>query len=245
MSENILATIGDINITDENVNAFIQNLPAEQQMYADNPQFRQQCLDQVIAAHLFAKLAEEEALDQTEEFEKIMNNARKDILANMAVTKVLKDIAVSEEECRKFYDENPHHFAQGPSVSAKHILVDSEDDCKAILSAILAGEKSFEDAAKESSTCPSGQRGGDLGSFGRGQMVPEFEVAAFEAEIGKVVGPVKTQFGYHLIKVEKKEEGSVVPFENVAGQIKANLLQEKQGEVYMAKTAELRKKYMV
>ena len=245
MSEQrVLATIGDIEITDDNVNAFIQNLPAEQQMYADNPQFRQQCLDQVIAGYLFAKLAEEEALNETEEFMKIMNNARKDILANLAVNKVLKDIDVTEEECRKFYEENPQHFEQGPTVSAKHILVDSEDSCKAILNTINSGEKSFEQAAQESSTCPSSARGGDLGSFGRGQMVPEFEVAAFDAEIGQIVGPVKTQFGYHLIKVESKNEGSAVPFENVVGQIKANLLQQKQGDVYMSKTAELRRKYM-
>ncbi len=70
----------------------------------------------------------------------------------------------------------------------------------------LSGEKVFEDAAKEFSTCPSGQRGGDLGEFGKGQMVKEFEDAAFAAEIGHVVGPVKTQFGYHLIKVEEKKK---------------------------------------
>ena len=102
----------------------------------------------------------------------------------------------------------------------------------------------FEAAASESSTCPSGAQGGDLGEFGRGQMVPEFEQAAFAAEIGQVVGPVKTQFGYHLIKVEQKNEAAVVAYEEVAERIKSSLLQKKQNEAYTAKAMELREKYM-
>lgn len=245
MSEQrVLATIDGIAVTDAEVNAFIKNLPAEQQMYAENPQFRQQCLEQIVSVYLYAKLAEEEQLDQTDEFKKILENAKKDILAQLTVNTVLRDITVSEEEARKFYEENPQHFAKGMTVSAKHILVDSEETCKAILASLQNGEKSFEDAAKEFSTCPSSARGGDLGEFGRGQMVPEFEQAAFAAEIGQIVGPVKTQFGCHLIKVEKKDDGSVVPYESAAEQIKANLLQQKQNEVYFAKTKELRQKYM-
>lgn len=242
--QNVLAQIGSFTVTEAEVDAFIRNLPSEQQMYASNPQFREQCLEQVIAGYLFAKLGEDEALDQTDEFKKIMENARKDILAQLAVNKVLEGLSVSDEEARAFYDENPHHFLKGPSVSAKHILVDDESRCREILASIESGDSSFEDAAMAHSSCPSSARGGDLGEFGRGQMVPEFETAAFDAAVGEVVGPVKTQFGYHLIKVEKKDEGSAVPFEQVEGQIKANLLQQKQNSVYLGKTQELRRKYM-
>ena len=75
-------------------------------------------------------------------------------------------------------------------------------------------------------------------------MVPEFENAAFDAEIGALVGPVKTQFGYHLIKVENKQEATVVPFEQVAPQISMSLQQQKQGEAYGAKVEELKAKYL-
>ena len=85
-------------------------------------------------------------------------------------------------------------------VHAAHILVKKEDEAKSLLSRINGGE-SFEELAKKSSQCPSGKTGGDLGWFRRGQMVKEFEDAAFDGQKGKVVGPVKTQFGYHLIKI--------------------------------------------
>jgi peptidyl-prolyl cis-trans isomerase C len=85
-------------------------------------------------------------------------------------------------------------------VHAAHILVPKEDKAKELLAKINAGE-SFGELAKKFSTCPSGKKGGDLGWFTRGKMVREFEKAAFEAKKGQVVGPVKTDFGYHLIKV--------------------------------------------
>lgn len=97
--------------------------------------------------------------------------------------------------------------AEDPSlyktVRASHILVDSEDQAWAIKSRITEGEN-FETLAKEYSKCPSKEKGGDLGYFNRGQMVPEFEYAAFSTPIGEVSDPVKTRFGWHLIKVTRK-----------------------------------------
>ena len=243
-NEKILATVGGVNITDAEVDAFIESLPQEQKVYAAIPQFRQQCLEQLISVQLYALMAEEEKMDETEEFERIIAGARKEILANMAMKKVLGGIEVTDEECRDFYEKNPQHFNKGESVRAKHILVETEEKSLELLEAITAGEMSFEDAAKTCSTCPSGQQGGDLGNFTRGQMVPEFDAAAFTAEVGHIVGPVKTQFGYHLIRVEEKNESAATPYEQVAEMIKSNLTMQKQNELYMAKTAELKAKYM-
>ena len=83
-------------------------------------------------------------------------------------------------------------------VRASHILVETEQQAKDLQSQIVAGGN-FSKLAEQFSKCPSGKNGGDLGMFGRGQMVPEFEIAAFNNPVGKVVGPVKTQFGYHLV----------------------------------------------
>lgn len=91
-------------------------------------------------------------------------------------------------------------------VSAKHILIkgDSLEQLKDIKQAIDSGVTTFEEAAKNFSDCPSGKKGGDLGFFEKGMMVKPFEEAAFNAEKGQIVGPIKTDFGYHLIKVEDK-----------------------------------------
>ena len=245
MSEKtILATVGGISITDAEVDTFIASLPKEQQPYASNPQFRKQCLDQIVNMYLFAKMGEDEKLDETEEFLKLLETAKRELLSHVAMNKAIADVAVTEEEAKEFYEINKSHFMKDATVRAKHILVEKEEDCQAILTSINNGEKTFEDAAKEFSTCPSKAQGGDLGAFGRGQMVKEFEDAAFDAEAGAIVGPVKTQFGYHLIKVEEKNEASVMPFEEVGERIRTNLLQRKQSEVYMAKLAELREKYV-
>ncbi len=91
------------------------------------------------------------------------------------------------------------------SASARHILVDSEDKCNELKQKIEAGTD-FADVAKEHSSCPSGAQGGDLGRFGPGQMVPEFDKVVFSADVNTVQGPVKTQFGYHLLEVTDRED---------------------------------------
>lgn len=244
MSQEILATVAGETITQAEFDAFLQTVPRDRQAYISNPQFRQQCLEQLIALRLYAKLGEELELDKTQEFEKILVNAKRDILAQMAMAEVMKNIAVTTEEAKDYYKANPQQFKKEPAVKAKHILMDSEDACTLVLESIINGEKAFEIAAQESSTCPSGANGGDLGMFGRGQMVKEFEDAAFEAEIGHVVGPVKTRFGYHLIKVEEKSDALDTPFDEVMDQIKMNLIQQKQNAAYIDKAQELRAKYV-
>ena len=90
------------------------------------------------------------------------------------------------------------------TASARHILVDSEAKCNELKEQINSGAMTFEQAAKENSTCPSGANGGDLGTFSQGQMVPEFDKVVFNDEVGVVHGPVQTQFGYHLLEVTSR-----------------------------------------
>jgi len=90
------------------------------------------------------------------------------------------------------------------TASARHILVNNEALCNELKEKINSGELTFEEAAKNNSTCPSGAQGGNLGTFGQGQMVPEFDKVVFNDEVGVVHGPVKTQFGYHLLEVTER-----------------------------------------
>ena len=99
-----------------------------------------------------------------------------------------------------FYSIAPPFLYMTTQARASHILVKTEDQANQILKRLNDGEE-FDKVARRFSSCPSGKQGGDLGWFGKGMMVPEFEKIAFEEQVGKVVGPVKTQFGYHVIKV--------------------------------------------
>ena len=89
------------------------------------------------------------------------------------------------------------------SAAARHILVESESDCQKLIDDINGGSD-FAEVAREHSKCPSGKQGGDLGTFGPGQMVPEFDTAVFNGEVGAVQGPIKTQFGYHVLQVTER-----------------------------------------
>ncbi|MBR5219148.1 MAG: peptidylprolyl isomerase [Clostridia bacterium] len=141
---------------------------------------------------------------------------------------------------KAFYDENKDNFVSGESVNASHILVDSEEKATELLLKINAGEVSFEDAARSESSCPSSENGGNLGEFTKGQMVPEFDEAVFAMEAGEIKGPVKTQFGYHLIKLNAKNEAKVYDFEEIKGQIKEMVMKEKQQKAYQSKLSQLK-----
>jgi len=92
------------------------------------------------------------------------------------------------------------------TATARHILVEDEQICNDLKKQIQSGETTFEEAAQSYSECPSGNEGGDLGSFGKGAMVPEFDAVVFNDEVGVVHGPVKTQFGYHLLEVTSRKD---------------------------------------
>ena len=184
-------------------------------------------------------------LDKTEEYKSALEQMERDLLTQMTINKVLSDVTVTDADAETFYNEHAEEFKTPETVSSKHILVDSEEKAKEIKEKISNGEMSFEEAAGQFSTCPSGQQGGDLGEFGRGMMVPEFEDAAFALELNIVSEPVKTQFGYHLIKTEAKNEASVAKFEDVKEQIIGNLMQQAQQNKYAQLMKELEAKYEV
>lgn len=243
MNNDVIAVVAGNEITETDFAAFTKNLPAQQQEYLQNPEAVAYFKEQFVALHLFAEYGREEKLTETEEFKAIMKQTERDVLSQLVMQKIFKDIQITDEDAQAYYDANKEKFQKPETVSAKHILMDTEDTLETIKKDIENGVITFEDAAKENSTCPSGQKGGDLGEFGRGQMVKEFEDAAFAAKIGEVVGPVKTQFGYHLIKVEKRSDAAIAPFTDVKENVKNTLLREKQQEAYNKTLAQLKEKY--
>ena len=244
MENKVLATVNGIDITDEILDTTIQSLAPERRGYFESEYGRKQLLDQLISVELINAFGTEIGLDNDPQFMSQVEQALKDIKYSFTMNKILSTITIEEDEAKEVYAAHPERYQGQESIKASHILVDDEKIAKDIITKIESSELTFEDAAKEYSSCPSSEQGGDLGEFGRGMMVKEFEDAAFAAEVGHVVGPVKTQFGYHLIKVEDKKEAGESSLEEVKDQIRAELSQKKQEEAYRAKVDELKKKYM-
>ena len=113
MSEKVLAKVAGREITEAEFQAYLQGIPREQQAYASNPQYRDQYLDQLISLHMFAQLGEDNHLEETEDFKKILESARRDILAQLAMRDVLKTVSVSDEEIKDYYEANPKQFTKG------------------------------------------------------------------------------------------------------------------------------------
>lgn len=239
MDNKILATVGGVNITEEEVSEAIIAMGQRGQSL-NNPQGRAMVLEQLINRKLLLAGARKELLEFDPEFKKQLNIMKEELLTKFAISKAIESVKVSDEEAKAFYDENPDNFVSGQTVTASHILVDSEEKANEIKADIDAGNVTFADAAKQFSSCPSKENGGELGAFGQGQMVKEFEDAAFSATVGEVTSPVQTQFGWHLILVTEKSESSVMVFDEIKDQLKEQLLAEKQQKAYASKINQLK-----
>ena len=243
-NNNVLAVVGGKQITDADVDAMIASMGQQGQAYM-SPQGRAMILEELIAQKLLLLDATRNLFEREPAFKEQLARVKEDLLINYAVGKVVSGVRVTDDEAKKFFDENPDQFMGQETVSASHILVDSEEKANELLAKITAGEISFEDAARENSSCPSSREGGSLGEFGRGQMVPEFDSACFEMEVGEVRGPVQTQFGYHLIRLDGKKAAEPLHFGDVREAITRQLTMEKQQAAYRSKINQLKILYPV
>lgn len=244
MENKVLAIAAGNEITEKDLNALISRYPEQQRAAFASEGAKKNLLEQLISFELFNKFGKEMELDKTEEFKEALENVTKEILTSMAMNKALGDVTVTEEDAKKYYDENKDAFSVPPTVSARHILVSTEEEANKVREEINNG-LSFADAAMKYSSCPSKEQGGNLGEFSKGMMVPEFEKASFDAEIGAISEPVKTQFGYHLIVVDSKNEGSVKSFEEVKNSVVNELLKKAQHKKYEDLLQQLEGKYGV
>ncbi|EOD01595.1 peptidylprolyl isomerase [Caldisalinibacter kiritimatiensis] len=244
MSNNkVLATVNGVEITEKDLNSLLQSL-GQQRMQFESPEGRKRLLQELINQELFYLDAIENGLDEEEQFKKELEQTTRNLLKQYAIRKLLNQVKVDEQEVIDYYEQNKERFKTPETVKASHILVKDENKVDEILNELNNG-LSFEEAAEKYSSCPSKTNGGDLGYFSRGKMVPEFENAAFNMEKGEVKGPVKTQFGYHIIKLTDKKEADIRSFDEVKGQINQILIGKKQNDLYINKTNELKEQYEI
>ncbi|GLK68453.1 peptidylprolyl isomerase [Hansschlegelia plantiphila] len=227
----VLATIDGAPITAGDVAVASEDL--EQSMASmTEPQRKDYALNYLIDLKLAARAAEKDKLGETEAFKKRVAYLTDRALMEELLQREAKS-AVTDERLHKLYDETAKNIKPEEEVHARHILVRTEDEAKKVEDRLSKGED-FAKIANEVSIDPgSAKRGGDLGFFQRGQMVPEFDDAAFKLEPGKVSEPVKTQFGYHVIKVDEKRTRPVPPFDQVRPQIENYVVRTAQQDLVL------------
>jgi len=243
MENKLIAIVDGREVRESDFNMLMNNL-GQNAAYFQGEEGRKKLVDELIMHEMVYSDAIENELEKDEEFINVMNVMKKSMLQQYGLSKILNQVTVSDEEILEYYEKNKKLFVTGEMVRASHILVDTEEKANEILEDITDG-LSFEEAAEQFSSCPSKSAGGDLGQFGRGQMVKEFEDAAFSMKKGEISEPVKTQFGYHIIKLTDHISASDSSLEDVKEDIRKNCIIAKQDKVYLDKKAELKEKYKV
>ena len=219
-----VATVNDQTIYLDEVMQVAENLPEQYRRQPLDTYF-DQLIDEVVNTRLAATAAKEEGLDSDPLLQRAIEIATNRILAEAYMAVEVRKM-VTEDEIKEAYDRFVSDADSREEVSARHILVDTEEEAKGLIDKLAEGAD-FAELAKEFSTGPSGQNGGALGYFGRGQMVPDFEVAAFNLEIGTYTSaPVQTQFGWHVILLEDKRTAQPASLEEMREQIGTALSQQ-------------------
>ncbi len=211
----------DLDLAEEELGP---SLPAQM----DAATKRENILSYLIDMKIVARAAEDKKLGDSEEFKRRVAFARDRLLMD----KLLNDegkAALTDANMRKVYDEAAKQITAEEEVRARHILVDTEDDAKAVAEELKKGAD-FAELAKKKSKDPGASDGGDLGFFTKEQMVPEFSAVAFKLDPGKVSDPVKSQFGWHVIKVEEKRARKAPEFDQVKPQIETYVTRKAQAD---------------
>lgn len=229
-----LAQVDGEAITPETLEQASEAMGPRGEQMLENPQLRRQLLDHMIDSRLAARAAEKAGLEKSKEYQAQLAEARRQILSSLYMKRYVAE-RTTPADVKALFTEDPTRFSK-KEIHVLHVLVKTEEEAQKVLEEAKAG-KDFAELARAHSAGPSAPKGGDLGFFHRGRMVPEFEAAAFKTAKGEIhPKPVKTAFGYHVIKVVDERGTDTVAFEDV----KDRVLEALELEVRDRMTAELR-----
>ena len=227
-SAKVLAKVNGVEITDEDLAIARDDLSARLPRQLAGPARDKALLDNLIVAKVVAQKAEAEKLAASPEFARKLAYLRDKLLTETYLGKIA-ETANTDAKIQKTYDEVAKSQKPEPEIHARHILVPTEDEAKKALARVKGGED-FAKVATEISKDP-GSKGGDLGWFTKDRMVPEFAAAAFKLDKpGDISEPVKSQFGWHVIKLEEKRTKEFPKLDQVRDQVVRYIMQKAEGE---------------
>ena len=228
----VVAKADGVEITEADIQMALQEMQ-DQLSQMPEAQRRDTAITYLIDLKLGAKAAKDAKITDDETVKRKLAMLTERMLFDEYLETAAKKV-VTDDAMKALYSDTVKNLKPEPEIRARHILVETEDQAKAAIKRLKAGED-FAKVATELSKDPgSGQQGGDLGFFTKDRMVPEFSAAAFALEIGKISEPVKSQFGYHIIKVEEKREKPIPGFDEVKDQISEFMLNKSRQDILKA-----------
>lgn len=239
-----IATIDGEKITVKEFNAELDKIPLNMKMLVASQSGKRDFLNRLIERRLILQEAKKENVDKDKDFQDRLVEIKDQLMMqSLLKKKVNTEVKLADADLEKYYDEHKEEFKRDKQIQTRQIVVKTEQEAKDIAARIAKGED-FADLAKRYSIDPSAKNtGGDIGYHPRGTLIPEYEAAAFQlTKIGQVSPPVKTQIGYHIIKLEGMKAGDYVPFPEVKDFIRQKLTQAKQAEVLQKYVEDLKKK---
>lgn len=226
----IVATYAGTTLTSERVLDELKRLPAPSRTYLSSNDRKRQFVDNLILNDLLFSEGKKAGYDHDAEIERQVEDLRRRLIVQRVTRQFQTPPEVSDEQVQKYYDDNPDLYST-TQIRASHILVKEEATAKQLSAELKQHPEKFAELARERSTDAStAPKGGDLGLFGAGRMVPDFERVAFRLKVGEISEPVKTQYGYHLVTVTERKDGQPRPFDQVKEQIRATLRSKGQQE---------------
>jgi peptidyl-prolyl cis-trans isomerase C len=239
----ILATIDNDTVTLEEFNKELDRIPINMKMLVATESGKKSYLDRLIVKRLLLREAKKEKVDNEKDFQEKLTDIKEQLLMESLLKKKINvDSKTTDVDLKKYYDTHKEDFKREKEINTRHILLKTEEEAKQIQSRLLKGED-FVELAKQYSIDPNAKTtGGEIGFHPKGTLLPEYEGTAFKlSKTGQISGIVKTQFGYHIIRLEGMKAPSYVPFEEVKDFIKQKISQEKQKELLEKYIEDLKK----
>jgi peptidyl-prolyl cis-trans isomerase C len=237
----VLAEVNGMTITTDDFKKELENLPPYLKPMTETDEGKKEMLETMVIRELILQQAKKDGIDKSPLVAEKLEELKKRLVVEAYLKKKVEEqSSLADAELQKFYDENKDKFKTGDQIKASHILVKDEKMAQDILAKLKSGG-SFDELAKKHSMDSAGAKGGDLGWFGKGSMLPEFESAAFALKDGETSGIVKTKFGFHIIKLSGKRAAGLRDFADVKEQIKTALLPTKQQDVFTKLKDDLKK----
>lgn len=237
------ATVNGENITKQDITSIIRDKKVNFDLLPKETKDR--VINQVIEKKLLTQKAIKSGIQKDAKFKQSLEKIKEDLALEIWMQKEFVKVKASDSEKKDFYKKNKNNFQTPATLEARHILVKTEKEAKDLISKLNNAKNkkgSFEELAKKFSIGPTKTKGGYLGKFQAKQMVPEFSAAAMALSKGQYTKkPVKTQFGYHVIFLENKEEAKALPYEKVEAKITQLIVQEKYGKIIKSEVEKLRK----